>query len=1241
MIDKIITFSVKHRWIVIATAAVVGILGAWAFSRTPVDAIPDLSENQVLVFAQWKGRSPRELDDQVTYPLTLALQGLKNVRVVRASSEVGFALVSVIFKDRADFDEARRSVGEQLVKAKPALPEDASVELAPDAPATGQIFWYTIEGGGLDLGELRTVQDALVKPRLGAVEGVAEVASVGGFLVEYEIAVNPRRMQALGVSLTSVVEAVRQSNSSAGGHVLRKGGAEFVVRGVGLLGSSTKPGDERIEAADVLRDLENLTIAPIDANRPSPRVGDVAKVSLAPGYRRGVLEKDGSEVVGGVVLSAHGENPLETARRIKTKLKEIAPSLPSGVRIVSFYDREPIVEGTIRTVTRAVEEAMISAAICVLVVLLHVRTSLVVVVTLPLAALSSFLIMGVLRWAGIVKVEANAMSLAGVAISIGVLVDSSIVMAENAMHHLKRAYGDRKVQGDVRSVVLPACLAVGRPIVSSIAIMLLSFLPVFALGGIEGKMFRPLAFTKSFALLAVAVLAITLVPALCTIFIRGRLRSEQESPLVRGVTEVYRPTLNYLLDHPLVLALAVGVPLLLGLAPLGHRPTWLFAFLFVLTSVLALGKALRSRVLGALVVIAAALAIDLNIKPIEREIVAPLDEGMVMDMPISVPGMSTSQAVDDLKARDMVLCRFPEVEMVVGKAGRADTPTDPAPLDMIETMVNLRPREFWPSRKIRKRDLEQHVRTALEALTASGIVQPPANLAEREALVAETLSEASSLFDSNLRAYAYSRNAEILSRFRGQSPSLMTTAEATEPGLVEAWRNHVRSLDRELLDRASILASRLAADGLLERMKILDPRISDYVGNVRQLRSRMREDAVPKLGSPAPARTTSEHHHGGSVDSIEPPPPEPKLELIYDHLTANLRKRLMLWKTTRDELFGYQGEIDQAVSTPGWTNVWTMPIQNRVDMLSSGVNTLVGVRVLGERLDDLATTSEAIAQVVKGIQGAVDVSADPIRGKPHIEVRFKRNRCAELGVNVAQANAAIEAALAGKQAAVVIHGRDRRPVVVRLAKDYRSDEEDLKDLLVPARGKPGAELVPIGEIAEVLTTLGPTSIKSENGLLRNYVRMNVYGRDPADFVAEAKEKVYKSVPLPSGVHVEWTGRFEHEAESRTTLMYVFPISIALMFAVLLWTYRDAVDAALVMTAVPGAIAGGLFFLWLLGLKLSVAAWVGFIACFGMAASTGIIMLVYLREAIELAGGLSNLDQAGLERARSSPALCID
>ncbi len=1242
MIDAIITFSIRHRSAVIGAGLILAALGLWAAWETPVDAIPDLSENQVIVFAEWKGHGPREIEDQVTYPLTLGLRGLRGVRVVRSSSDVGFSMISVIFEDGVPIDEGRRQVSDRLAQVRGHLPVGAEPEVAPDSPATGQIFWYTVEGGGLDLGRLRAIQDWYVRPQLGSVPGVADVSSVGGFPIEYEISPDPDRLWAFGVTLRDLIEAVNASNASTGGHVVNKGNAEYVVRGVAWLGASTRPGDDSFVPGRVLRDLENVVLNTTGGG--TTRLADVAGVAIVPGFRRGVLEKDGNEVVGGVVLMVYGENPLAVTRRLKAKIREMQSGLPAGVRIIPFYDRTPLIEGAIATVTGTVIEAMISATLCVLVILLHVRTSLVIAATLPLAALSSFLIMTTLRRSGIVDIPANAMSLAGIAISIGVLVDSSVVMAENVMHRLRERFGDEPVRGDVRDVVLPACLAVGRPIVFSVGIMLLSFLPVFALSGIEGKMFHPLAYTKTFALGSVAVLAVTVVPALCTLFIRGRIRSEQQNPLVRGVIEVYRPVLSYLMDHPAVLAGILGVTFILGFAPLGSRPVFLATLFVAMVSAALLSASRWGAVVGPIFLVLVALSADQMMTPLDREFMTPLDEGMVMDMPITVPRASVSESLDDLKARDMVLCRFPEVDMVVGKAGRADTPTDPAPMDMIETMVNFRPREFWPRRKLHATDATEQGRAVLDALVDRRVVGPPGDAMARESLIEQSVAEALVRFDAASREYAYHRYQERVRESAGLVPSSINPSDPAEARLVPLWRRHVAQVDDELVTRAAPIFTRLVMDQFLERATILDPSVAAHVVAASRMRSASIEAALAAMASRRPA--VSLHHHSESSASRPLLEPQPSLDAIQESLSQSFGRSLLLWQVDRDELTRFDGEMDNAVKMPGWTNVWTRPIQNRVDMLATGVNTPIGIRVLGRNLEDVARGSEEVARVVKTVRGAIDVVADPIRGKPYLEIRLDRERAARLGVRAEEVNELIETALAGKVVSTIIEGRERHPVVVRYARAHREDEESIRNLMVTAHGTstgPGkssgsfsqnshARQIPLSEVAQIQVAEGPATIKGENGLLRNYVRLGARDRDASELVEEAKAAVIREARLPDGVFLEWAGQFEHEIRARRILGLVVPVVVVLIFAILYWTYLDLADAALMMMAVPGAIAGGLFFQWFLGLKLSVTVWVGYIACFGMATSTGIIMLVYLREAVSRAGGLEHI---GLDELRKA------
>jgi Cu(I)/Ag(I) efflux system membrane protein CusA/SilA len=1341
MIERLIELSIRNRWLVIAAGLLLALSGLYAVYRTPIDAIPDLSENQVVVFTEWPGHSPPEIEGQVTYPLSLHLQGIAGVRVVRSSSDFNFSMLSIIFEDGVDPAAARDRVGQRLTQIREALPPGVAPALAPDAAATGQIFWYTVEGAGYDLARLRAVQDWYVRPQLSSVAGVAEVASVGGYAGEYAVEVDPRRLQALGVKLADVLQAVTRANAAVGGDVIHKANAEYIVHGVGWLGQS---GELAAGSPNqVLRDLENVLLP--RASGGVVRLSEVATIGLGPAPRRGVLEKDGNEVTGGVVLMRQGENALEVTRRLKDKIHELQTGLPPGVRIVPFYDRVPLIRGAIGTVTATLMEAILTATVCVLLVLLHWRTSFVIVLTLPLSALASFLIMWLLRRLGIADIQTNIMSLAGIAISIGVLVDSSIVMAENVMHRLHERFGDRPVAGDVREIVLSACRTVGRPIFFSVVIMLLSFLPVFALGGIEGKMFRPLAFTKCFALVSVAVLAVTLVPALCTLFIRGRLRGEEESWLVRGAIAAYRPMLAFALDHPVAIVWFVGVTFVVGFAPLGYR--WIFLATLALALVGSLYAARRtlSRIVAAVSLTAIALTAQEFISPLGYEPITPLDEGMVMDMPITVPWASVAQAADDLKARDMIFCRFPEVDMVVGKAGRAETSTDPAPLDMIETMVNFRPQELWPRRKLRPADAEQLAQLTRDALSQAGLIGEPA--ADVQSQVNEAVMAVLPMFDAQMREYAYGRNREFEEQLgdrllKGGRERLMEALQengslrqdlsdldrahlgeserrselerngftlrlardltpedvgllvhesirrletlgflrpgsdpyryragllaravkeidqllgGSPPDLVghlhdrlaalrlALWRDHVGKLNNELSARAAELFVYLIVEEWSVRAAVVDPAVGDYIQKRRRVRLEVPAETVrgghhhgasPDGSSAAPLDIEDKNYFAKSMQhpmrtpSIPPLVPPPALGRVQEELQRRFADQIMLWPAERSEL---AGELDRAMQMPGWTNVWTMPIQNRVDMLSTGVNTTVGVRVLGRQLDDVIRASEDVASVVAKVPGAANVVADRLRGKGYLRIHPDRDRAARLGVRVDDINELVEAALGGKVATQTVEGRERHAVRVRYSPEWRADEESVRALPVPVFGSPG-RCVHLSDVADVAIAEGPATIKSENGLLRNYVRLNVRGRDSGEFVEEARRAVAARVSLPPGVYLEWTGQFEHEQRAGNTLRVILPLVIGLIFLVLWLTYHDWADAVLMMLAVPGALAGGIFAQWLFGYKFSVTVWVGYIACFGMATATGIIMLVYLREAIARSGGLEKLTLPQLRQA---------
>jgi Cu/Ag efflux pump CusA len=1198
VIDVVVAWSIRRRGVVFATAALLAAFGGWAFWRLPIDAIPDLSENQQLVYAEWPGRSPWEIDERVTRPLTLHLQGIPGVRTVRGSSEVDFALVHLIFDEGVGYVAARARVTERLA-TMPPLPENAAARQGPDGLPTGQIFWYTIEGGGYDLGELRTLQDEVVAPQLGGVAGVAEVASVGGFKPEYRVDVDPAKLVARGVTLQDVSRAIDRSSGSAGGLVLSYGNAEFVARGVGALGlpksGTDATGTPHDRARRLLPAIERL---PVDSSTgESVRLGDVATVGLGAGPRRGVLEKDGNEVVGGVVLMRQGQNPREVCQRIRERVAELATALPAGVKIVPVCDRTTLVEAAVGTVFRTLWEAMAVAALAVLVVLLHGRTVLAVVVALPLAVLASFGGLWLLREGLGWSVDVNIMALAGLAVSIGVLVDSSMVLAESAMVRLRDQWGDRPVVGDTRPAVLQACRFMTRPIVFSILVMLLSFLPLLALGGIEGRMFRPLVLTKSLALVAVAILAVTLVPALCSVFIKGRLRRESDSWIVRQAADVYRPLLTLLLDRPVVTLAIIGVTLLVGFAPVGDDRLMQVVLFALAAAALVIPTQLWKRLFVVAMMTAVALVARGTMTPLASEFIAPLDEQMVMDMPITAPRVSVEQATDDLKARDMVLCRFPEVAMVVGKAGRADSPTDPAPLDMIETMVDLRPRERWPSRTIPRGQARAVVVDALGRLVRRTEVERPA---DADQMIDEVVDAVLPLVEVQLREAAYQSHRQ----FEREPGPAKTMAE---------WRRHVGGLNAELRERAADGLIRAALEELVLRLPVSE----SIQAPVREIR-RWREK---------PSVRAAASHHG------KPPPtpslrPTPEIDAIQAEMTDGVRVEIRLEPRSRKDLLGFGGELDRAVSMPGWTNVWTMPIQNRIDMLATGVNTTFGVRVLGDDFDAVVRAADLVAAAVAKVRGATDVVADPIRGKGYLDVRIDLERASARGLTAATAAEAVEIALGGRVRVVAADQGRRRPVRIQVARDSRDDPESIRRLPVTMID---GEFISLDDVADVELRDGPAAVKSENGRLRSYVRFNARDRGVAELVADAKAAT-AGLNLPPGVHLEWTGQFEHQLRARATLLFVVPAVLLVIAMVLYWTFHDWADALILMLAIPGALAGGVFCQWLLGVPFSVTVWVGYIACFGMASATGVVMLVFLRDAVERAGPLASLTPATLRAA---------
>jgi Cu(I)/Ag(I) efflux system membrane protein CusA/SilA len=1347
MIEKLIEYSIRNRFLVMMAAAVLCIWAVYAVLDTPVDAIPDLSENQVIVFTDWMGRSPREIEDQITYPLSLKLQGLAGVKTVRSSSEFNFSMITLIFEERIDFYFARQRVLERLTLASTFLPEGVVPYLAPDATALGQIFWYTLEGGKLDPGRRWALQKYYVGPEINSVPGVAEVGTVGGMPQEYQIDVDPGALRSYGITLGQLYDAVSRSNSAVGGRVVQKNNAEYLVRSVGWIGST--------------RDIESTVISERDGT--PIYVKNVAKVQVGTQFRRSVFEKDGNEAVGGAVVMRHGENPLAVTERIKAKIQDLQSALPEGVRIVPAYDRTRLIHGAIHTLTEVMWHEMLIASVAILLILMHFRSVFVICVTLPLSVLFSFLMMWLLRKLGILDVQANIMSLAGITISIGILVDQAIVMVENATHHLKEKFGDRKVTGDTREIVIRACRTVGRPIFFSVLIILISFIPVFAMSGREGKYFRPMAVTKSLAMVGVALISVTVVPALIPTFLRGRLKSEEDNWIVRSFVHIYRPLLTWALPRrnlvmwsfAALLILAAGMfPLQAVLGMGAARRDWELCFLGVLFLVTFLTvvclRGWHWQLVGLVTLVLLGLC-AWHFPKIGVEFMPPLNEGTVMDMPVTVPRASVTQTADDLKHRDGLLRQFPEVESVTGKSGRADTPTDPAPLDMVETFVNFRPRELWPRRAMKFADATREVRLILVALEERGYVAA-ASAEDRDALVNDATMGALTQFDETMRALALLRYREherelaaVLTRF-----TVTETLRRMKESAVVSWpegageEKAIEQLTAELSPRfGSWLARRPALEDVTKVTRAVAARLDevgalqgspadalalkegpvqralgvagDFVGKerptfagevlksvearrtalwVERIHKKINWElfdrgveaftwaALEEIGRAARSRDLlGGAKHGDELGRFAEQAVRARNGKDHDRkalgpfieLRAVLEKpiagRLILWQRQPGPKGDLLQELDTVVQVPGWSNIWTQPIANRIDMLSTGVRTQVGVKVFGPDLETINRVCKEVEQAIKPIRGAQDVIAEPIMGKGYLEITIDRQRAARYGVRVADVQDTIEVALGGRVVTQTVEGRDRFPVRVRYARDFREDEQSVRRLLVsrgsmrstggmarsggPEAGEAadssekteaGPLQVPLSEVADVRIVEGPAMIKSENGRLRNYVTLNVRGdRDVLSFVEEAQRVVAEKVPLPEGVHIEWSGEFEHQVRAARTLRVIFPAVIVLIFLILYLTYHDLTDAGLMMLAVPEALAGGVFFQFLFPkilhgwdappVDFSVAIWVGYIAAFGMATETGIIMLVYLREAIDKRGGLEGI--GSLEELRQA------
>jgi Cu(I)/Ag(I) efflux system membrane protein CusA/SilA len=986
MIKAIIRFSAENRFIVLLASAIAVAYGIYTVNHIPVDAIPDLSDTQVIVYSRWD-RSPDIMEDQVTYPIVSALLGAPNVKVIRGFSDFGYSYVYVIFKDGTDIYWARSRVLEYLSKIQALLPAGVKTELGPDATGVGWVFQYALvdETGKQSLADLRTFQDWSLRYRLQAVSGVAEVASVGGFVQQYQVTVDPNRLKAYGISIMEVAEAVRASNNEVGGRLLEFGGREYMVRGHGYVRAR--------------EDLEKVVLKTDERGTPV-LVKDVGSVSLGPEIRRGVTDLDGrGDTVGGIVVMRHGENARAVIERVRERLKEVEPSLPEGVRVVTTYDRSELIQRSIDNLKHELTIEMLIVSLVILVFLWHIPSAIVPIVTIPVSVLLAFIPMSLMG------LSSNIMSLAGIAISIGVLVDGAIVEVENAYKKLELwEHGGR--QGDFHQVRLEALLEVGPSVFFSLLVIAVAFLPIFTLVDQEGRLFRPLAWTKNLAMFLAALLALTLDPAMRMLFARmdfvqfrprwiawlvnqvtvGRYYPEEKHPISRNLFAVYEPACRFVLRHP------------------------------------------KATVAAAALVVATTVPAYLSLG---HEFMPPLDEGTLLYMPMTLPGISVAEASRLLQTQDRVLKSFPEVERVWGKAGRAETSTDSAPFSMMETTIVLKPPEGWR--------------------------QKP-------------------------RWYS------------SWSPEWVSNL---------VWR--------------SIWPDRISSSELVE-------------------------------------------------------------------------------------------EMNQALQIAGTTNAWTMPIKNRIDMLTTGVRTPIGIKVYGSDLKEIEALGLRLEAVLQRLAGTRSVFAERVGGGYFVDFDLNREGLARYGLKVAQVQDVIMSAVGGENVTTTIEGRARFPVNVRYPRELRDDLGKLGAVLVMT---PSGAQVPLAQLADLHTVLGPSMIRNENGLLAGYVYVDTGVSDIGGYVERAKQAVAREVQLPSGYSLEWSGQYENMIRVRERLKVVVPLTVFTIFFLLYMNTKSPVKAGIVMLAVPFSVVGAVWLMYVLGYNVSIAAWVGMIALMGLDAETGVFMLLFL------------------------------
>jgi len=948
MLSQVIDWSARNRFLVLLATLFVTLAGIYAVLRTPIDALPDLSDVQVIVYTEYPGQAPQVVEDQVTYPLTTAMLSVPKSKVVRGFSFFGASFVYIIFEDGTDIYWARSRVLEYLNFAAGRMPKGITPQIGPDATGVGWVYQYVLLAKDKTLAELRTIQDWYLRYQLTKAHGVAEVASIGGFVQTYQVTVDPVKLRAFGIPLMKVAQVIRDSNRDVGGRVVEMAETEYMVRGKGYL-----------------RGRGDLEMLVVKSDKGTPvLIRDIARVELAPDERRGLTELNGEgEVVSGIVMARYGQNALEVISNIKEKIAEVAPGLPAGVSIEAVYDRSELIHRAIDTLKRTLAEESIIVALVCIVFLLHVRSALVAILMLPVGILVAFIAMRLLG------MNSNLMSLGGIAIAIGAMIDAAIVMIENAHKHLERLKEGHS--NDERTeAMIAACKEVGPALFFSLLIITVSFLPVFSLEGQEGRLFSPLAYTKTFAMAGAAMLSVTLVPVLMMLFIRGKIMPEAKNPVNRFLIWGYRPIIAWVMRwKKTTIALAL-------------------------------------------------LALGVSIYPASRlgsEFMPTLNEGTLFYMPTSLPGMSITKAAELLQTQNKIIKSFPEVSSVYGKAGRANTATDPAPTEMFETVINLKPESEW------------------------------------------------------------------------------------RPGM------------------------------------------------------------------------------------------------------------------TTDKLIA---ELDKALQFPGVANSWTMPIKARIDMLSTGIRTPIGIKVFGKDLAEMEKLAREIEAVVKAVPGTTSAFAERITGGFYLDITPDREQLARYGLAVGDLQDVIGTALGGEMVTTTVEGRERFGVQVRYPRELRADPQQIaREVLVPTME--GA-MIPLGQVAKVEIAKGAPGIRTENALLSAYIFVDIRDRDIGGYVAEAKQAVAEKIKFPPGYYVTWSGQFEYMERAIQKMKVVIPVTLLSIFLLLYLNFRRLTETFIVMLSVPFALVGGVWLMWVLNYNLSVAVAVGFIALAGVAAETGVVMLIYLDHAWEAA-----------------------